>query len=142
MKAGMLLSCIPSDEAFDRIKLLSRESHDDSWLRSYFEKAKEFWQRNGWAKHWFTRFWDTTNDEVAWSSFRLFLSCVDSRFWFWKDEVELESVATDADTKRRRQIFYESNISTIQNRIRDNEKNLRKYYLSQKVLQGEIWPWM
>ena len=142
MRAGMLLSCIPSVDAFDRINLLCEESHEDSWLRNYFEKNKEFWQRNSWARHWFEDFWNATNDEQAWASFRLFLSCVDSRFWFWKDEIELETASADINTRKRRQIFYEGNVSAVKNRIKKNEKNLRKTYLRHKILKDEAWPWM
>lgn len=83
---------------------------------------------------------DAPPDEAhAWAGFRLFLRCVDRRFWSWQPEFE---ALGNLRERRKREVFYQINRSTVENQIRANEQALEKTFLGSKVLEGEMAPWI
>lgn len=52
-----------------------------SWIRSVSEYSLQNWQRNKWAKHWFLQYLEEKDNVKAWAAFKLFLKCVDRRFF-------------------------------------------------------------
>ena len=112
----------------------------DTWLRwQVAERSLRLFDTNRWAKHWFRRFFEVEDDVIAWSSFRLFLKCVDSRFAQWKSDVMREVVKHERTESRK--VFLEINNGDIKNSIRDNEKDLREKFLGHKILERQAWPW-
>lgn len=49
-------------------------------------------------KHWFSSFLEESDDDIAWSAFRLFLSVVDRRCWLWMEkEVNESSISSEKE---------------------------------------------
>ncbi|MEM9121251.1 MAG: hypothetical protein AAGD09_25735 [Cyanobacteria bacterium P01_F01_bin.56] len=136
IRAGMMLAFMPNDRSLEILGSYI-EPQLESWIKRFLIRARELWERHTSSRHWFQEFLQADEDLQAWTSFRLFLSCVDSRFWHW-----LPSLESYLHDKPRKYEFFQSNIDTIKNRIRKNEKPLREHYFGHKVLQGEVWPWL
>lgn len=113
----------------------------DTWLRwKVTERSLRLFHTNSWAKYWFQRFLEVEDDAMAWSSFRLFLRCVDSRFAHWKQDVIERSV--EHERTESRMVFLEINTNDVQHSIQDNEKDLREQFLGHKILERQAWPWL
>lgn len=138
-RAITLLAFIQEPEAGERLKSLVQEQ-PDTWLKQLLKISHHRWQKNDWAMHWFRQFLNAGDDVISWTSFRLFLRCVDSRFWFWRDQVQAEGSVNTFSQKRRQ--FLEDNLETIKHRIQKNEEPLEKHYLGHKILFGQAFPWM
>jgi hypothetical protein len=134
-----LLAFIEGEEARTLLNTLL-EDQPDTWVKQLLETSLRRCQMNAWAKHWFRRFLCADDDVTAWASFRLFLQCVDSRFWLWQRQIKNE--VTSSANIERRWTFLEDNLDTLKNMIRKNEEPLEKHFLGQKILQNQVWPWM
>ena len=119
---------------------LHRQRQADTWLGRVIDTSLRRWETNAYANYWFRRFLSVTDTVDAWRSFRLFLRCVDRRFWCWRERIGNE-VPSHSPTELRR-LFFEGNRGRLQNAIRANERGLDEFFLGQKVLEGEMWPWM
>ena len=135
-RAMMLIGLADSPDAEDR---LDSVSESQGWLGTTVQHAATLARRNRWAKHWYQRFLEADTDERGWGDFGVFLRCVDSRFWLWRDSAD-RSVSTPGVSRRLE--FAQTNLSTIERAVKDNEKNLTDSYLGQKVLKNQAWPWM
>jgi hypothetical protein len=134
-----LLAFIQEREALKHLNLCL-ENQPDTWVKNLLERSRQIWQRNDWAMHWFRRFLELDDDVTAWASFRLFLRCVDNRFWYWRKLLEAGVTANQFIDKRHN--FLEDNLGTIKNKIRKNEEGLEKEFLGHKILQDQAYPWM
>ncbi|MEQ9358424.1 hypothetical protein [Coleofasciculus chthonoplastes] len=134
-----LLAFIQESKAGEWLNSLVQEQ-PDTWLKKLAEISHHRWQKNNWAIHWFCQFINADDDVISWTSFRLFLRCVDSRFWVWRDQVKAEGSVSTFNQKRRQ--FLEDNLETIKHRIQKNEEPLEKNYLGHKILFGQAFPWM
>lgn len=114
------------------------DSHSSSWLMDVARNALQSHKRDLWAQAWFAKFIAEVNRVKAWSAFRLFLRCVDKRFWMWGDEL-LEEAADLADWKKD---AYAANIEVIKSAIKENEKKLSETFVGHKVEENQLWPWM
>lgn len=138
-RAFTLMGFVETQGTFDRLVQLA-DTEPDTWVGNLLEKSLDRWQTNAWAKHWFERFLTTGDDTNAWAAFRLFLHCVDGRFWLWQREARAS--AEDRRQLARRIAFLKDNSHTIENRIRKNEKPLSKHLFGQKAMADQVWPWM
>uniref|UniRef100_B8HS68 NACHT domain-containing protein n=1 Tax=Cyanothece sp. (strain PCC 7425 / ATCC 29141) TaxID=395961 RepID=B8HS68_CYAP4 len=138
-RAIVLLAFIQERKALEHLNTLL-ENQPDGWMKDLLEYSRQHWQRNNWAMHWYRCCLNTRDDVTAWTSFRLFLQCVDTRFWFWRQQVEVEYFETDF--YKNFSVFLKDNLDTIKNRIKTNEKTLREKYLGHKILVGQAYPWM
>jgi len=134
-----LLGYCNSDAAQDRLNQLYLAA-PDTWMKQLLEKSIKRWNLNAWAKHWFTRIFSSETNIDAWSAFRLFLRCVDGRFWIWYAEIK-EAYLESPNFEHHWQ-FIEINWETIRNKIRKNEDSFEKQLFGQKILQNQAWPWM
>lgn len=114
------------------------EIQPDSWIKAIIETSLNRLNKNIWAKHWFSQFCELEDDDLSWSSFRLFLKCVDRRFWIWNKTFEQRI----PKHKVNRLTFLKINYSTINKNIKQNESELKKVFLTENVLDGEVWPWI
>ena len=112
----------------------------DTWLGKLIELSRHRWDRNKWAKHWYRQFLSGGDDVTTWASFRLFLKCVDRRFWLWQEDLETEVYAGHPDVERP--LFIDDNLDNLRKSIRDNEKDIAEQFLGQKILRDQVWPWM
>ncbi|GAB4230937.1 MAG: hypothetical protein Kow00121_59630 [Elainellaceae cyanobacterium] len=128
-RALMLLAFIQEEEAFELMNSL-RENQPDTWVKDLLELSCQLWKRNNWAMYWYRRFLSMSSDITSWTAFRLFLQCVDSRFWYWRRQIETELLANNYPMKRFS--FLEDNFETIKNTIQKNEKPLREKFLGHK----------
>lgn len=133
--SGFLNERQPADSAHR-----SLQGQSDGWPVELAKVAAQRRARNDWAKHWFNRFLTASDDVTAWASFRLFLRCVDTRFWFWRDQLENEVGTANINISRR--VFLSCNTDSIRSAIRANEKEMAEQFLGQKILQRQAWPWM
>jgi hypothetical protein len=111
-----------------------------TWIAEVIEIGLQRWGRGVWAKHWYRRFLSASEEVEAWASFRLFLQCVDSRFWLWQQQLQTEAALSA--TPQKRLVFLENNTDTITNNAQKNERSLADTFLGQKVLRNQTWPWM
>lgn len=128
--AVTILGFLETDDAFTRLSQLKGEQ-PNTWKKEIVNISLNRWQRNSWAKQWFDRFMNTNDRVMAWSYFRLFLRCVDSRFWLWKDEFICHASSNDFHSLYL--TFFEENINKIENSIKKYEKELEKYFLCYKL---------
>jgi len=135
----LLLGFFDDQKALEALQQLL-QSQPDTWLRKLAKTSKQRWDRNTWAKHWFRRFLTVEDDVTAWASFRLFLQCIDTRFWFWRQDSE--AAVGDGNVGVQRRMFLRDNMESIRKSIRDNEKDLAEQFLGHKILNGQVWPWM
>ena len=138
-RALTLLGFMETEESFELLNELL-ETAPATWIQDLLTTSLKRRQTNAWAKHWFQRFLTVDDDILAWAAFRLFLQCVDSRFWFWQQDVQSE-VGDNAQLERRL-AFLKSNSGTIEKRVRKNEKGLTENLFGQKARQNQAWPWI
>lgn len=138
-QAIVLLGFIDDHDAFRLLNSLLEEQ-PDTWIKDLLERSRQIWQKNNWAMHWFRSFVRSNDDVMAGASFKLFLGCIDSRFWHWRERVEAAELPNCLSEKRL--VFLENNLDSLKHRVRDNEKLLTERYLGEKVLKGQAYPWM
>jgi hypothetical protein len=112
-----------------------------SWLNDVAIKACKWWKSNQWAKHWFTKSLEEHDTVKAWASFKLFLKCVDRRFWIWRDEL-LSDYINKSGVRNNKIDFYRINFSYIENSIKDNDKKRSETMFGEKILKDQVWPWL
>jgi hypothetical protein len=139
-RAFTLLGFLEAEEGFKHISNLL-ETEPETWTKELLSISLKRWQINAWAKHWFRRFLNVSDNVMAWASFRLFLHCVDSRFWLWQQVIPYEVESSDGQLKKRLE-FLADNLGTIESRIKKNEEPLRKRLFGQKIKSNQVWPWM
>lgn len=117
-----------------------RQERRDTLLGQAIGTSVQRLQSNEHAKHWFGQFLSATDTVDSWRSLRLFLRCADRRFWCWREMIE-DQASSCLQLQLRRQ-FLDQNMNTLRNAIGRNEVELETSFLGQKVLDGEMWPWM
>ncbi|MFW6015614.1 MAG: NACHT domain-containing protein, partial [bacterium] len=135
-RALTLLGFQDDEKAKEILEEYCKNEHE-TWLDIIVTQSLKRFNKNIYAKYWFSRFVNEKNNIEAWRSFRLFLQCVDRRFWVWGKEFEI-----DKKLDYLKYNYYYDNISKIKNSIKKNEKKYRDYYLNHKILETESWPWM
>jgi hypothetical protein len=138
-RACTLLGFFEGEDGLNLIKKMI-EIVPDTWIGELLQTSLRRWQTNFWAKHWFWRFLTVKDDSLSWAAFRLFLHCVDSRFWLWQREMQTK--VEESARKERRKLFLKDNSGVIENRIRKNEETLKKRLFGQKIQSNQAWPWM
>ncbi|MBN1875695.1 MAG: NACHT domain-containing protein [Anaerolineae bacterium] len=131
-----LLGLLDSEEAFEYINSIL-ENAPDTWIKQILEISTHRWQLNAWAKHWYQRFLNIDDAIQAWAAFRLLLQCIDTRFWFWYKDLKLNAMLHND-----RLAFLEENENLLTERIKKNEENLKRHFLTQKILSNQVWPWI
>jgi hypothetical protein len=104
------------------------------WQQDQHRRALKNWRNSQWAQVWFKRFGSAASNDTAVGAFRLFLSCVDSRFSLWR----MGAVADLPDDRYR---FVLTSESEIERAISKNEDDLRKHFLGMRVADRQVWPW-
>ncbi len=118
------------------------ELQPDSWRRSLATLALNRWHQNSWSKHWFKSFLCESDPDLAWSQFRLFLQCVDRRYWLWqKDLVNGISFQPHSHLSRNLE-FIENNRDTIRNSLKRNERKYQDSFLGHKIEERQAWPFL
>jgi len=138
-RAVVLLGFLEPEEAKLHLQSYPRPL-PENWVGQLLQTAQQRQDRNHWAKHWFTQFLTHEEDVGAWAAYRLLLRCVDRRFWFWREKLET-TVDTTYYSPRRKTFLY-NNWEGIKRAIEKNEKDLKEQFLGQKLMQGQVWPWM
>lgn len=134
-RAWMLEGYSLSLEAHERLQGFVA-SNEDSWVRDIAEIALRNQKRNTYARHWFERFLAENDRVKAWAAFRLFLRCVDRRFWLWLPNMPLN----DAEPWKRDAL--KANRTKICMMTEKNEKEWQDTLVGHKIKQNELWPWM
>lgn len=134
--AVTILGFLDNNWAFENLDHLA-QNQPDTWRKDLVNLSLERWQKNSWAKYWFTNFITETEPVLAWRSFRLFLQCVDKRFWLWQKNIFDSNLS-----QKVKEDFFEYNRQTIKNSIIKNEKLLEEYFLGQKIQQRQVFPFL
>lgn len=135
-----MLGFYDRDVALKRLNGLSDTVPPNTWIGQLVQVSLRRWKMNDWAKSWFQKMFTVDRTEDAWASFRLFLACVDSRFWIWWQQIQTACSHYPAFEHRKQ--FIDSNLEPIRNRIRKNEKTLEEHLYGQKVMHNQAWPWI
>lgn len=134
-RAWMLEGFVSSAESGERLAAFVG-SGEHSWLRKVAETALHNRERDQCARHWFGRFLGEPDRIKSWAAFRLFLRCVDRRFWLWLPETRLpEAEPWKRDAAR-------GNRGNIARAMQENEKDWQDSFIGQKVKHRQLWPWM
>ena len=115
--------------------LESVQLHPEGWLHAVQDRARRCLDRDRWAQEWFRRFAISQSTEESFAAFRLFLRCVDRRYWIWKNDV-----IRSANSVRRR--YWEVNRDSIEEAIEKNEKGREKHFLGEEIAEGKVQPWL
>lgn len=133
--AWMLEGYSLSLEAHERLQKFVASS-ENSWVRDIAEISLQNQKRNSYARHWFERFL-VENDRVkAWAAFRLFLRCVDRRFWLWLPDMPLN------DAERWKRDALKANRAEICTMTEKNEKEWQDTLVGHKIQPDQLCPWM
>jgi hypothetical protein len=116
--------------------LESVQLHSEGWLYVVRDLARRHRDRDRWAQEWFHRFATKPDIEESFAAFRLFLRCVDRRYWTWKD-----SVLGSARMRPSRLWYLKGNRDQIDKAIKENEKDLEKRFLGYEITEGKVHPW-
>ncbi len=110
----------------------------DDWLAKVAQGAHSRYQRNLWAKHWYRKFLCCDEREGAFAAFRLFLRCVDRRYWLW-DQDDLEK---DTGSHQWKQQHLRLNEGVISKSAARNEKDAERNLYLTRTAVGKVWPWI
>lgn len=139
MSGMTLLGLVESEDSHSQLaSLLS--TLPNTWMHDLASEAQRRSLRNNWARYWFQQFLVARDEVLAWASFRLFLHCVDQRFWIWQSQIASKELLQAINRERR--AFLDANMETIAKRIKKNGGELAKQFLGHKVRDNEVWPWM
>lgn len=111
-----------------------------SWLESLKEQAITRCQWEGWARFWYTEFLSSISLVRSFAAFRLFLRCVDQRYYAWGPEI-MSSLSESGTRAQQRRRFLRVNQRQISKAVEKNEKDLNKYFLGLKIPGGRFAPW-
>jgi hypothetical protein len=111
-----------------------------SWLDSLRKQALGRSDREAWARSWLTEYLVSRSLSKSFAAFRLFLRCVDRRYWVWAPELK-ERVSRRNLTGQRRLRFLTTNRREIEKAIEENEKRLDKYFLYLDIPDERLSPW-
>lgn len=134
-RAWMLEGYSLSLEAHERLQEFVASS-EDSWVRDKAEFALRNQKRNIYARHWFERFLAENDRVKAWAAFRLFLRCVDRRFWLWLPNMPLKN----AELWKRDAL--KANYAEICTMTEKNEKKWQDTLVGHGIQSDQLWPWM
>jgi hypothetical protein len=112
-------------------------NHQTSWVMAVAKKALQRHKRNSWARFWLQQFIEEDDRVRAWAGFRLFLCCVDRRFWIWRSEILGREKLTEWKNEA-----YRINRGTVEDSIKKSDEQLKKTFVGQAVKENELWPWM
>lgn len=123
-----------SDGDLIRAWMTNRHS---SWVKNLAKNSLRNHDKNRWANEWFRKFLAEPDRVRAWTSFRLFLQCVDRRYWTWNNGLVSEIMLPDwkADA-------LAGNSRAIRDSAKENEKKLKEKFLGHDIKQNQLWPWM
>jgi hypothetical protein len=113
---------------------------EGSWFESLKKQALARADRERWARAWLSEFLTSRKLAQSFAAFRLFLRCVDRRYYAWRNEV-IDSVPNTQVTAQRRLRFLNFNHRELERAIETNEKDLDKYFLGLRVPDGRLSPW-
>jgi hypothetical protein len=117
------------------------ETLPDIWRGKLAALSLERWQKNLWAKHWFAAFLNESDAVVAWSRFRLFLHCVDRRYWLWDKSIINETLKHD-NYEINLEFLEDNIVDVLRHSIQKNENSLKQHFLGQKIAERQAWPWL
>jgi len=131
--AGFSVHSLQSTTFLDSIQF-----HPEGWLHEVAVRARRHLDRDRWAQEWFRRFAALSSNEESFAAFRLFLLCVDRRYWTWKNHV-LEDARPSLE---RRRYLAGSGEEEIVRSIKENEKDLEKRFLGSRIPENQVHPWL
>ena len=88
-------------------------------------------------EEWFRRFTTRPDTEGAFAAFRLFLRCVDRRYWVWRGRI-----VEDARLSAVRRRYLAVSRDEIERAIKENEKDLEKRFLGTEIPENSVHPWL
>jgi hypothetical protein len=138
-RSVMLLAFLEGDQSAQKLRE-QLKSNPETLIDKLVTEVWQLSQNNTWAKYWFSRFLSTGEHTLAWASFRLFLACVDSRFWVWQKDFPKDPEPTSLNHQRWQ--FCIENFQKIALKTDKNEKRLCETFLLHKILANQVWPWM
>lgn len=136
-----LLALLDNEGSREKLMLFRNQEPKNTWRSELVDIGLNRWRQNAFAKYWFRQYLEIENDINAWGAFRIFLTCVDRRYWIWREQI-IEATA-EKSWHPNRVRFLSSNKNTIENQISKNENKLFKDKLfGQKIRKRQLWPWI
>ena len=131
--AGFAVHDVQSATLLDSIQF-----HPEGWLHEVTTWARRHLDRDRRAQEWFRRFAVLPSNEESFAAFRLFLRCVDRRYWTWKNHV-LDDTRSSWERRRYLAVDGEGEIARA---IKENEKDLEKRFLGSEIPENKVHPWV
>jgi hypothetical protein len=138
--ATTVLGFIDDNYAAEKLTKLV-ETLPDTWRGKLAALSLERWQKNSWAKHWFAAFLNESDAVVAWSRFRLFLHCVDRRYWLWNKSI-IDGTLKHDNYERNLEFLEDNIVDVLRHSIQKNENSLKQHFLGKKIAERQAWPWL
>jgi hypothetical protein len=129
-----LLSCLDDTPLLKSLRVHLKDRI--GFLADVAQWAQDRLTRNIRARYWFQEFLTRRDSVEAWGAFRLFVLCVDRRFYLWRDVV---CGGLEIPLIRRR--FLAINDQEIRRATERNEDRLSDTLFGIRVAQNEIAPW-
>lgn len=112
-----------------------------SWLEFLKQQALRRSKHEEWVRSWFRTFLLSRGLAQSFAAFRLFLRCVDRRYYAWREEVYESTSSRAGPTQRQRMSFLSTNRREIEKAIERNEKNLDSHFLGLRIPRERLSPW-
>ncbi|KJS34791.1 MAG: hypothetical protein VR70_16985 [Rhodospirillaceae bacterium BRH_c57] len=107
------------------------------WLANVHAWSRSQYQRNQWARHWLTGFFNEPDRDRAFGQHQLFMSCADRRAWSWASEM-LHSRKETVPGLWEQHLSLSS--AALEQRIEDQEKKLEETLYGTKI-EKILSPW-
>jgi hypothetical protein len=138
---GLTLLCLSDLEDIDFEIATVKADIKGTWVENILPSLKNYIDNNKWARCWYRRFFIASSEEEAFAAYRLFFQCVDRRWWLWQKEMEKSVRVSDKNIEHRLK-FIMVNRNRIENKIKKNEKELSKIFLTMKVSDKRVYPFV
>jgi len=134
-RALALIGCLDESEALESLR--GELGGRTGFLGDVARWAERRLQQNSRARVWFLEVVTRRDAVEAWAAFRLFLRCVDRRFYLWKPTV----CASTPDLPTGWRQHVEVNDQDIRRAAERNEVRLSETLFGHRIARDEIAPW-
>lgn len=107
------------------------------WLTHVYREARDAFQRNRWARHWYRAYLEATDPAASFAAYELLVAAADMRATLWiKRDGELGGLT---GVRRR---HWDINVSILNKSIKRRGEQLKDRLFWTKTMSRTQWPWL